>query len=82
MLQGVVKASSIDWSIRVWARARRTDLFASITHDDLNVMFSLGSFSAAWCWRLQGLAGKGGATFLQQLDLGMVIATFITDLSL
>lgn len=41
------------------------DKSVSITRDSLNVMFGLGCFSATWCWRLQGLAGKGGPIFPQ-----------------
>lgn len=47
LLQDLVKVASIERSIRVWARVQRTDLFVSITCDGLNVIFSLGCFSAA-----------------------------------
>lgn len=67
LLQGIVKAASIDRSIRVWARLQVTDLFVTITHNGLNVTFSLGSFSAPWCWRLQSLVRKGGPIFPKQL---------------
>lgn len=92
--QGIIKAASIDRSIRVWAKVQRTDLFVSISHDGLNVTFSLGCFSAPLCWRLQDLVRKGGPIFPKKLfmfyqrwdkeqpDLGMVAVTIITDLSL
>lgn len=66
----------------------------SISHDGLNVTFSLGCFSAPLCWRLQDLVRKGGPIFPKKLfmfyqrwdkeqpDLGMVAVTIITDLSL
>lgn len=60
LLQGIVKAASTDRSIKAWTKACRREVFVSITCDDLNVMFSLGYFSAAWCWRLLGLVGKRG----------------------
>lgn len=56
----------MDRSIRAWARLRRTDPFVNIIHGGLNVMFSLGCFSVAWCWRLWGLEGKGGPVFPKQ----------------
>lgn len=67
LLQGIVKAARIDKSIGVWARVQITDLFVSITHGGSNVTFSLGCFSAPWCWRLQGLVRKEGPIFPKQL---------------